>query len=118
MKKLMMTCLLFAGLVATAQEEATDSEAPSNGAAPMSTDVPQVKSEKVTSEVFYQLSKEEFSAMIVEFGRQVESVKAELKAEIETKLSEPISLTKTKPAKESASQNAYEKFREFNKQFK
>lgn len=106
--------------VATAQEEATDSEAPSNGAAPMSTDAPQVKSEKVTSEVFYQLSKEDFNAMILEFGKQVEAVKTELKAEIETKLTkevEAVQLTKNKPAKENAPQTAYEKFREFNKQF-
>ena len=106
--------------VATAQEEASDNETPSNGAAPMSTDAPQVKSEKVTSEVFYQLSKEDFKAMILEFGKQVEAVKTELKAEIETKLTkevEAVQLTKNKPAKENTPQTAYEKFREFNKQF-
>lgn len=76
---------------------------------------PVVKSEKVTSEVFYQLSKEELNTLIVEFGNQVESKISELRSELETKLSkevEAVQLTKQKPAKETSHPNsALERFR-------
>lgn len=101
--------------VATATEETDQAEEPMNPATPMSTDVPQVKSEKVTSEVFYQLSKDDFNAMILEFGKQLETAKSELRAEFETKLTtevEAVSLTRNKPAKETQHPNsALAKFR-------
>lgn len=89
--------------IATKQEEAQDTETETVAQTPMSETTPTVKSEKHTQEVFYQLSKEDFNAMVLEFGKQVEAVKTELKAEFEAKLStnqEAIELTKTKPAKE------------------
>lgn len=89
--------------VSTATEEKTDAEpAP---AIPMATATPVVKSEKSTQEVFYQLSKEDFNSMVLEFGKQLEDAKAELRNEFETKLSKPeevVELTKNKPAKEKA----------------
>jgi hypothetical protein len=104
--------------VSTAKEEPTDEPAP---ATPMSTDAPQVKSEKVTSEVFYQLSKEDSNAIILEFGSQLEKAKTELRAEFETKMSketEAVQLTKNKPAKESNEPlTAFQKFRKFNNKF-
>lgn len=56
-----------------------------------------VKSEKHTQEIFYQLAQE--------FGKQLETLKAELKADFEAKIEEQkeiISLTKNKPAKEKS----------------
>ena len=67
-----------------------------------------VKSEKHTQEIFYQLAQE--------FGKQLETLKAELKADFESKIEEQkeiISLTKNKPAKEKSFEEmtALEKFR-------
>jgi hypothetical protein len=67
-----------------------------------------VKSEKHTQEIFYQLAQE--------FGKQLETLKAELKADFEAKIEEQkeiISLTKNKPAKEKSFEEmtALEKFR-------
>ena len=67
-----------------------------------------VKSEKHTQEIFYQLAQE--------FGKQLETLKAELKADFEAKIEEQkeiVSLTKNKPAKEKSFEEmtALEKFR-------
>ena len=67
-----------------------------------------VKSEKHTQEIFYQLAQE--------FGKQLETLKAELKADFDAKIEEQkeiISLTKNKPAKEKSFEEmtALEKFR-------
>jgi len=85
--------------LSTVKEEATDEEAPMNPAMPMS--APAVKSEKTTQEVFYQLSKDDFNAMVLEIGNQFETKLNALRNEFETKLStevEAVQLTKTKPA--------------------
>ena len=89
--------------ISTVEEETTDveEEAPMNPATPMS--APLVKSEKTTNEIFYQLSKEDFNAMVLEIGNQFETKLNALRNEFETKLSnevEAVQLTKTKPAKE------------------
>ena len=89
--------------ISTVEEETTDTEeeAPMNPATPMS--APVVKSEKTTNEIFYQLSKEDFNAMVLEIGNQFETKLNALRNEFETKLSnevEAVQLTKTKPAKE------------------
>lgn len=88
--------------VSTAQEEAqdTEEETPMNDQANLTTEAPQVKSERVTQEVFYQLSKEEFNAMIVEFGKQVDEKVNALRLELTKQPEEVVELTKTKPAKE------------------
>lgn len=93
--------------VSTAAEENADKteEIPPAPATPMSEQTPSIKSEKVTQEVFYQLSKDDLNAMILEFGKIVDEKVKEVKDEFETKLSkatEPIALTKTKPAKEKS----------------
>jgi hypothetical protein len=98
--------------VSTAKEEATDNEEPMNPQTPMSNDAPQVKSEKVTQEVFYQLSKEDFANMMVELGNQIDAKFNALKVEL-TKTEEIVELTKPKPAKEVSHPNpALQKFRE------
>lgn len=89
--------------ISTVEEETTDveEEAPMNPATPMS--APVVKSEKTTNEIFYQLSKEDFNAMVLEIGNQFETKLNALRNEFETKLSnevEAVQLTKTKPAKD------------------
>lgn len=84
--------------VSTAKEEATDEEAPTPQT-PMSTDAPQVKSEKVTQEVFYQLSKADLVAMMAEVGNQVDAKLSAFKAEL-TKETQVVELTKVRPAKE------------------
>lgn len=99
--------------VATAKEEATDNEAPTPQT-PMSTDAPMVKSEKHTQEVFYQLSKEDFNAMIVEFAKQIDTKVEALKVELTAKPKEEVvELTKSKPAKEKSweEMSALERFR-------
>lgn len=98
--------------VSTAKEEATDTETPMNPQTPMSTDAPQVKSEKVTQEVFYQLSKEDMASFIVEVGNMIDAKVDALKVEL-TKEEKVVELTKAKPAKEVAHPNpALQKFRE------
>lgn len=91
--------------ISTVEEEETteleDYDAPKNPATPMS--APVVKSEKTTNEIFYQLSKEDFNAMVLEIGNQFETKLNALRNEFETKLTnevEAVQLTKTKPAKE------------------
>jgi len=90
--------------VSTAQEEAqdTEEEMPMNDQANLATEAPQVKSERVTQEVFYQLSKEEFNAMIVEFGKQVDEKVNALRLELTKQPEEVVELTKAKPAKEKS----------------
>jgi len=88
--------------VSTQAEEAADANETAPTPATAMSDTPQVKSEKTTSEVFYQLSKEDFNGMILEFAKQLEAVKTELKAEIDGKKEEVVYLTKTKPAKEKS----------------
>jgi hypothetical protein len=61
---------------------------------------PQVKSEKVTSEVFYQLSKEDLNSMIMEIGNQFDAKITALKTELSKDKEEVVELTKQKPAKE------------------
>lgn len=75
---------------------------------------PQVKSEKVTSEVFYQLSKDDFNSMILEISNQFDAKLNALRVELTTvKNPEVVELTKTKPAKENQHPNeALRKFRE------
>lgn len=82
------------------EEKETEEEMPMNDQATLSETAPQVKSEKVTQEVFYQLSKEEFNAMIVEFGKQVDEKVNALRLELKTDKEQVVELTKTKPAKE------------------
>lgn len=87
--------------VSTSEEEAKDEEqTPMNEQAALTNEQPQIKSEKVTQEVFYQLSKEEFNAMILEFGKQVDEKVNALRLELKSEPKEVIELTKTKPAKE------------------
>lgn len=87
--------------VSTSEEEAKDEEqAPMNDQAALTNEQPQIKSEKVTQEVFYQLSKEEFNAMILEFGKQVDEKVNALRLELKAEPKEVIELTKAKPAKE------------------
>jgi hypothetical protein len=84
--------------VATATEEATDTETPTPQT-PMSTDAPAVKSEKVTQEVFYQLSKADLVAMFAEVGNQIDAKLSTFKAEL-AKETTVVELTKAKPAKD------------------
>lgn len=88
--------------VSTSEEEAKDEEEqmPMNDQAALTNEQPQIKSEKVTQEVFYQLSKEEFNAMILEFGKQVDEKVNALRLELKSEPKEVIELTKAKPAKE------------------
>jgi len=76
---------------------------------------PVVKSEKSTQEVFYQLSKEDFNAMTLEFASQLENKISELRSEFKADLEKqtPVSLTKAKPASEKTFEQmtALEKFR-------
>jgi hypothetical protein len=90
--------------VSTAQEEAKDEEEemPMNDQANLATEAPQVKSERVTQEVFYQLSKDEFNAMIVEFGKQVDEKVNALRLELTKQPEQVVELTKAKPAKEKS----------------
>lgn len=100
--------------VSTLEEEAKDEEEqmPMNEQATLATEQPQIKSEKVTQEVFYQLSKEEFNAMILEFGKQVDEKVNALRLELKSEPKEVIELTKAKPAKEVAHPNPnLQKFR-------
>lgn len=74
-----------------------------NAPAPMADQAaaaPAVKSEKQTTEVFYQLSKEDLTSMMAEVGKQVDTKLAAFKTELEaTKATEEeaVSLTKQKP---------------------
>lgn len=89
--------------VSTSEEEAKDEEqTPMNEQATLTTEQPQIKSEKVTQEVFYQLSKEDFNAMLVEFGKQVDEKVNALRLELKAEPKEVIELTKAKPAKEKS----------------
>ena len=103
-----MTLTVAGGLVSELAEvkaEAVEEEMP----AELEKETPSgVKSEKHTQEIFYQLAQE--------FGKQLESLKMELKADFEAKLEEQkeiISLTKNKPAKVKSFEEmtALEKFR-------
>lgn len=78
------------------QEDATSDEAPAELA---DEGKPQIKSEKVTQEVFYQLTKEDLAEMAKTFGQMISEVRTELKAAIQSKLSEnaeSVQLTKNK----------------------
>ena len=89
--------------VSTSEEDAKDEEqAPMNDQAALTNEQPQIKSEKVTQEVFYQLSKEDFNAMLVEFGKQVDEKVNALRLELKAEPKEVIELIKAKPAKEVA----------------
>ncbi len=103
-----MTLTVAGGLVSELSEakaEEVEEEMP----AELEKETPSgVKSEKHTQEIFYQLAQE--------FGKQLESLKMELKADFEAKMEEQkevISLTKNKPAKEKSFEEmtALEKFR-------
>lgn len=100
--------------VSTSEEEAKDEEQmPMNDQAALTNEQPQIKSEKVTQEVFYQLSKEDFNAMLVEFGKQVDEKVNALRLELKAEPKEVIELTKAKPAKEVAHPNPnLQKFRD------
>jgi len=103
-----MTLTVVGGLVSEISEakaEEVEEEMP----AELEKETPSgVKSEKHTQEIFYQLAQE--------FGKQLESLKMELKADFTAKLEEQkeiVSLTKNKPAKEKSfdEMTALEKFR-------
>ena len=97
--------------VATAKEEATDTETPTPQT-PMSTDALQVKSEKVTQEVFYQLSKDDLVTMFAEVGNQIDAKLSAFKAEL-AKETTVVELTKAKPAKDTPHPNSnLQRFRE------
>jgi hypothetical protein len=101
--------------VSTSEEEAKDEEEqmPMNDQAALTNEQPQIKSEKVTQEVFYQLSKEDFNAMLVEFGKQVDEKVNSLRLELKANNTEVIELTKAKPAKEVEHPNPnLQKFRD------
>ena len=105
-----MTLTVADGLVSELSEgEAEAAEAETELPAEMEKESPSVvKSEKHTQEIFYQLAQE--------FGKQLETLKAELKADFESKIEEQkeiISLTKNKPAKEKSFEEmtALERFR-------
>jgi len=88
-------------------------------------EIADAKTEAVEEEVamtntdqFTEMIKQIITSMSVEVARQIETVKTELKAEIaETKNVEVKASTKSKPQTKSEPTTAYEKFREFNKQF-
>jgi len=105
-----MVLTVAGGLVSELSEgEAEAAEAEEEMPAELEKETPSVvKSEKHTQEIFYQLAQE--------FGKQLETLKAELKADFEAKIEEQkeiISLTKNKPAKEKSFEEmtALEKFR-------
>ena len=105
-----MVLTVAGGLVSELSEaKAEEAEAETELPAEMEKETPSVvKSEKHTQEIFYQLAQE--------FGKQLETLKAELKADFEAKIEEQkeiISLTKNKPAKEKSFEEMtpLEKFR-------
>ena len=107
-----MDLTVAGGLVSELSEaKAEEAEAEEEMPAELEKESPSVggvKSEKHTQEIFYQLAQE--------FGKQLETLKAELKADFEAKIEEQkevISLTKNKPAKEKSFEEmtALEKFR-------
>lgn len=105
-----MVLTVAGGLVSELSEaKAEEAEAETELPAEMEKEKPSVvKSEKHTQEIFYQLAQE--------FGKQLETLKAELKADFEAKIEEQkeiISLTKNKPAKEKSFEEMtpLEKFR-------
>ena len=105
-----MVLTVAGGLVSELSEgQAEAAEAEEEMPAELEKETPSVvKSEKHTQEIFYQLAQE--------FGKQLETLKAELKADFEAKIEEQkeiISLTKNKPAKEKSFEEmtALEKFR-------
>lgn len=113
--------MITGSVVAEVKEGAAAPEDGDNAVANMeAAPAPQVKSEKHTQEVFYQLSKEDLTAMVLEISKGVEAqltkFKAEFKAELPT--AEAVSLTKTKgePAR-TEPKTAFERFREHNKKF-
>jgi len=106
-----MVLTVAGGLVSELSEGQAEAaeEAETELPAEMEKETPSVvKSEKHTQEIFYQLAQE--------FGKQLETLKAELKADFEAKIEEQkeiVSLTKNKPAKEKSFEEmtALEKFR-------
>ena len=106
-----MVLTVAGGLVSELSEGEAEAaeEAETEMTAEMEKESPSVvKSEKHTQEIFYQLAQE--------FGKQLETLKAELKADFESKIEEQkeiISLTKNKPAKEKSFEEmtALERFR-------
>lgn len=103
-----MTLTVAGGLVSELSEAQAEAVEEEEVPAELEKETPSVKSEKHTQEIFYQLAKE--------FGAQLESLKAELKADFTAKLEEQkeiISLTKNKPAKEKTfdEMTPLEKFR-------
>lgn len=99
-----------------APEENAPAELETDPAAPAAA-LPTVKSEKHTQEVFYQLSKEDFNAMVLEFGKQAEKLVDEkinaFKSEFSKESTEEIiSLTKAKKVeKKYEEMTPVEKFR-------
>jgi len=74
-----------------------------NPQTPMSAEQQTVKSEKVTSEVVYNLSKDDFNAFALEVAKQIEASEKRMKAEFQTEFtkvleSQVTQLTKNKPA--------------------
>jgi hypothetical protein len=112
-----VTATIVGGLVeelTEAQAEASEDEAVQTPMSETAPTAPQVKSEKVTSEVFYQLSKEDFNKMVLELSNAFDSKINALKVELsEVKKEEAVELTKTKPAKEKSweQMTALERFR-------
>jgi len=82
----------------------------------MSAEQQTVKSEKVTSEVVYNLSKNDFNAFALEVAKQIEASEKRMKAEFQTEFtkvleSQVTQLTKNKPAE----QKPYEQMTELEK---
>lgn len=108
------------GKVAEFKEAEAPTEDP-NPQTPMTNGTPAVKSEKVTQEVIYQLSKTELIELFKNVSAEIETAKTELRAEFTTALKkeEVIELTKNKPARENTEpENSFQKFRKHNKKFK
>ena len=87
-----------------------------NDQSTMSAEQQTVKSEKVTSEVVYNLSKNDFNAFALEVAKQIEASEKRMKAEFQTEFtkvleSQVTQLTKNKPAE----QKPYEQMTELEK---
>lgn len=82
-------------------EEGAAPAAPANPATPMAS-APSIKSEKHTQEVFYQLSKEDWSTLGTTIGNLIDSKFQEIETKLSKEKAEVLELTKTKPAKEKS----------------
>ena len=97
-----MTIIVSNSLISEIKEPTPQDQQPAEMAEETTSATPQVKSEKVTQEVFYQLSEMQMNEFAKTIGKIIEDTEVKLRAEFEAKLSgqEFVSLTKNKPAKE------------------